>query len=72
MRRVVITGIGIISPNGIGKNEFWNSNIGGVSGISSIEKIDTSQLETKIAGEVKNFKPSFCRVGGVVGKNGAR
>jgi 3-oxoacyl-[acyl-carrier-protein] synthase II len=59
MRRVVITGIGIISPNGIGKNEFWNSNIGGVSGISSIEKIDTSQLETKIAGEVKNFKPSL-------------
>jgi len=59
MRRVVITGIGIVSPNGIGKNEFWKANIEGVSGIGRIEKIDTSQLETKIAGEVKNFDPSL-------------
>jgi 3-oxoacyl-[acyl-carrier-protein] synthase II len=59
MRRVAVTGIGIISPNGIGKNEFWQSNIEGVSGVSRIEKIDISQLETKIAGEVKNFKPSL-------------
>lgn len=59
MRRVVITGIGIISSNGIGKNEFWKANIDGVSGIGRIEKIDTSQLETKIAGEVKNFDPSL-------------
>ncbi len=59
MRRVLITGIGIIAPNGIGKDEFWKSNVEGVSGIARIEKIDTSQLETKIAGEVKNFDPSL-------------
>ena len=59
MRRVLITGIGIISPNGIGKKAFWESNIGGVSGIGCVKKIDTSQLETKIAGEVKNFNPSL-------------
>lgn len=59
MRRVVITGIGIVSPIGVGKNEFWKSNMEGVSGISRIKKVDTSQLETKIAGEVKNFNPSL-------------
>lgn len=59
MRRVVITGIGIVSPIGIGKNEFWRSSVEGVSGVSCIKKIDTSQLETKIAGEVKNFNPSL-------------
>jgi 3-oxoacyl-[acyl-carrier-protein] synthase II len=59
MRRAVITGIGIIAPNGIGKNEFWNSNIEGISGIGIIKRIDTSQLETKIAGEVKSFNPSL-------------
>lgn len=59
MRRVVITGIGVIAPIGIGKDEFWKANIGGVSGVTNIEKIDTSQLETKIAGAVKNFKPSL-------------
>jgi len=59
MRKVVIAGIGIIAPNGIGKDEFWKSNVEGVSGITRIEKIDTSQLETKIAGEVKNFDPSL-------------
>jgi 3-oxoacyl-[acyl-carrier-protein] synthase II len=59
MRRVVITGIGIISPNGIGKNEFWQSNIEGVSGVGRIERIDAAHLETKIAGEVKGFKPSL-------------
>jgi len=59
MRRVVITGIGIVSPIGVGKDEFWESNVKGVSGITRIKKIDTSQLETKIAGEVKNFDPSL-------------
>ncbi len=59
MRRVVITGVGIISPNGIGKNEFWQSSIEGVSGVGRIERIDAAHLETKIAGEVKNFKPSL-------------
>jgi 3-oxoacyl-[acyl-carrier-protein] synthase II len=59
MRRVVVTGVGIISPNGIGKNEFWQSNIEGVSGVGRIERIDAAHLETKIAGEVKGFKPSL-------------
>ena len=59
MRRVVITGIGIVSPIGSGKDGFWKSCIEGVSGVGRIKKIDTSQLETKIAGEVKSFNPSF-------------
>jgi 3-oxoacyl-[acyl-carrier-protein] synthase II len=59
MRKVVITGIGIVSPIGSGKDEFWKSCIEGVSGVGNIKKIDTSQLETKIAGEVKNFNPSL-------------
>jgi 3-oxoacyl-[acyl-carrier-protein] synthase II len=59
MRRAVITGIGIIASNGIGKDEFWDSNIEGISGIGIIKRIDTSQLETKIAGEVKSFNPSL-------------
>ncbi|RKX79755.1 MAG: beta-ketoacyl-[acyl-carrier-protein] synthase II [Spirochaetes bacterium] len=57
-RRIVITGMGVISPNGIGKEAFWNATINGKSGISKIESFDPSRIPTKIGGEVKEFDPS--------------
>ncbi len=57
-RRVVITGIGIVSPIGIGKEENWLNCIEGKSGIGKITKFDASAFRTTIAGEVKNFEPS--------------
>lgn len=57
MRRVVITGIGCATPVGIGKEEFWNSLINGISGISYITNFDNEEYASKIAGEVKNFSP---------------
>ncbi len=56
--RVVITGLGVIASNGIGKDEFWKANIQGKSGISSITCFDTTYLDSKIAGQVKNFDPA--------------
>ena len=56
-RRIVITGLGIIAPNGIGKNDFWQANIQGRSGVSLLEGFDTSTLGSKIAGQIKNFDP---------------
>ncbi|MCM8818632.1 MAG: beta-ketoacyl-[acyl-carrier-protein] synthase family protein [Candidatus Omnitrophica bacterium] len=56
-RRVVITGIGVIAPNGIGKENFWNALKEGKSGIKKITSFDTSDLPVKIAGEVDNFNP---------------
>ncbi len=56
-KRVVITGIGVVSSIGIGKEAFWESLKSGKSGISSITRFDTSKLPVKIAGEVKDFDP---------------
>ncbi len=55
-RRVVVTGLGIISPVGIGTEETWNSIVEGKSGIGPITRFDASDFPTKIAGEVKGFK----------------
>ncbi len=56
-RRVVITGVGPITPIGIGKDEFWSNLIAGKSGVGLITQFDTSDsgFSTKIAGEVKDF-----------------
>jgi len=56
-RRVVITGMGLVSPLGIGVTETWDALCAGKSGISEITRFDTTQFQTKIAGEVKNFHP---------------
>lgn len=58
MRRVVITGIGVISPLGIGNNENWAAITSGQCGIGKITRFDASELPTQIAGEVKDFKPA--------------
>jgi len=58
MKRVVITGMGIVSPLGNSVELFWNNLVNGVSGIDYIKNIDSSKLPVKIAAEVKNFNPS--------------
>ena len=55
-RRAVITGIGIISPYGMGVDKFWNSLIEGKSGISKIENISLEGHTVHVAGEIKNFE----------------
>lgn len=57
MKRVVITGLGAITPIGIGKKEYWNSLLQGKSGIGYITRFDTENYATKIAAEVENFSP---------------
>lgn len=57
-RRVVITGIGVISPVGNNLETFWNSLKNGVSGVGTITAFDTTGFGCKIAGEVKNFDPN--------------
>ncbi|MDY6862862.1 MAG: beta-ketoacyl-ACP synthase II [Thermodesulfobacteriota bacterium] len=58
-KRVAVTGIGLITPVGIGINETWSSICKGKSGIRKVEKIDSSGLKTKIAGEVTDFDPNL-------------
>ncbi|MDI6703193.1 MAG: beta-ketoacyl-ACP synthase II [bacterium] len=53
-RRVVITGLGVITPIGIGKDAFWEAVKEGRSGIRRIESFDTSDLKVKIGGEIRN------------------
>lgn len=55
--RVVVTGIGVLSPVGIGVDSFWKSLIEGKSGIGPITLFDTGNYEVRFAGEVKNFNP---------------
>lgn len=57
MRRVVVTGLGVVSSIGIGRADFWNNLIVGKSGISEVTSFDTSQYDNHKAGEIKNFKP---------------
>jgi 3-oxoacyl-[acyl-carrier-protein] synthase II len=56
-RRVVITGIGVVSPLGIGVQKNWEALLRGESGIGPITRFDPSRYSTRIAGEVKNFDP---------------
>jgi beta-ketoacyl-acyl-carrier-protein synthase II len=56
-RRVVVTGVGIISPNGIGKEACWENMINGVSAIKKITEFDVSMFNTQIAAQVQDFDP---------------
>lgn len=56
-RRVVVTGVGVIAPNGFGREAFWQSNVHGISGIKPIERFCTEDLPIQVAGEVTNFEP---------------
>jgi 3-oxoacyl-[acyl-carrier-protein] synthase II len=55
MHRVVVTGIGVVSPNGIGRRQFGEAIVEGRSGVGYIESFDTSGQSIRIAGEVKGF-----------------
>ena len=54
-RRAVITGIGVVSPNGIGKDEFCRAILAGKSGVRRITRFDVSDLPVQIAGEITDF-----------------
>ena len=56
--RVVITGLGVISPVGTGKDVFWKSLLEGKNGIDKITRFDASEYKSQIAGEVKDFDPA--------------
>lgn len=56
-RRVVVTGLGVVTPIGSTVPTFWNNLINGKSGISYIDSFDTSEFSTKIAGVVRDFNP---------------
>ena len=56
-RRVVVTGIGLVSSLGIGTEANWTALTAGVSGVDSITKFDAAQFATRIAGEVRGFDP---------------
>ena len=57
-KRIVITGLGVIAPNGIGKEQFWTALKEGRSGIKPIKRFDTSGFKCKLAGEINNFRPT--------------
>jgi 3-oxoacyl-[acyl-carrier-protein] synthase II len=56
-RRVVITGIGVVAPNGIGKQAYWDSLVAGKSGVDWITEFDTAPYPCKVAAKVQDFNP---------------
>jgi 3-oxoacyl-[acyl-carrier-protein] synthase II len=56
-RRVVVTGVGLVSPLGIGTRPTWEALLAGANGIGPITRFDTADFESRIAGEVKGFDP---------------
>lgn len=56
-RRVVVTGVGIVSPNGIGKEECFKNMVSGVSAVRRVTEFDVSLFNTKIAAQVRDFDP---------------
>jgi 3-oxoacyl-[acyl-carrier-protein] synthase II len=56
MKRIAVTGIGLIAPTGVGRNRVWEALAEGRSGISRIEDFDTSNLKTNIAGVCREFR----------------
>lgn len=59
MKRVVVTGLGVVSPVGNDINSFWSNLKDGVCGIDTITDFDASILPVKVAGTIKNFDPSI-------------
>jgi len=57
MTSAVITGLGIIAPNGLGKDEYWRAASAGVSGIDRLTRFDPANAPAKLAGEIVGFQP---------------
>jgi len=55
-RRVVITGLGVVAPNGIGKEAFWHATSRGISGIKPIQRFPTADLPIQVAGEARDLE----------------
>jgi 3-oxoacyl-[acyl-carrier-protein] synthase II len=70
--RVVVTGVGVVAPNGIGKEAFWKTLLEGRSAIGPITLFDASQHPCRIAGEVKDFDPAIHIGPGINGRKVAR
>ena len=58
-RRVVITGVGVVAPNGIGREEYWRSLELGKNAINRISFFDSTNHSSQVAGEVRNFDPAI-------------
>jgi 3-oxoacyl-[acyl-carrier-protein] synthase II len=58
MKRVVVTGMGVVCPIGLNRDEFWANLVAGKSGINRISCFDTTNYAVKVAGEVRNFDPA--------------
>src|SRR5262245_50765340 len=56
-RRVVITGIGVVAPNGVGRAAYWDALATGTSGVDWIKEFDPTPYACKVAAAVKNFTP---------------
>lgn len=69
MRRVAVTGLGVISPVGNDVETFWNNLKNGVNGIDFITKFDTTDFKVKLAAEVKDFDPSLYMDKGEIRRN---
>src|SRR5438876_3798785 len=61
MRRVVITGVGLVTPIGAGREIFWRNLTGGVSGIGRVESFDTTNFAAHLGAEIKDFRPEGTR-----------
>jgi 3-oxoacyl-[acyl-carrier-protein] synthase II len=57
-RRVVVTGLGVVAPNGIGKVEFWSNLMAGTSAVDRVFAFDASGLPCQVAAEVRDFSPT--------------
>lgn len=58
-RRIVVTGLGVVTAIGIGKDEFWKAALAGKNGISPITSFDTKDFPTHNGGEIRNFRPEM-------------
>ncbi len=56
-KRVVVSGVGVVAPNGVGKEAFWQALMKGLSGVRPIRRFDSSSVATRIAGEIVDFEP---------------
>ena len=59
VRRVVISGVGVVAPNGVGKDAFWNGCVEGRSGVGPIRSFDASNHPIRVAGEINDFDPEL-------------
>lgn len=56
--KAVITGLGVVAPNGTGTGPFWTANIEGRSGISRLDRFDPSEFDSRVAGQVRDLDPA--------------